>query len=261
MPHPEKSRRSPDAKRRLTPKEIDDRRRAAELVVQGYPPAMAMSVAQGRMTKNEATERLARRAEVEQLMKAHDMTRALATQVALGHAKLDEFLAKRRFDQHRGANRVRSVLDEAASDGRVWTWALFGGRKVEGKLTAITPYNVTLVPTEGAPEELHKLAFKFGHAPDDFKRLRKIQLCNKALREAPKAPAERPQERYTCSDKRFFKYVDSGAVVRATLLEGEVIEGSVAWFSRYEFALSIKGHATIVVFRHALNDLIEVADK
>lgn len=261
MPRPEKSRRSPDGKRRLTPLEQAVRRRAAELVTTGYPPAMAMSVAQGRMTLNEAVERLARRAEVERLMKSHDMTRALATQVVLGHAKLDEFLAKRRFDEHRGANRVRSVLDDAQADGRVWTWALFGGRKVDGRITQVTPYQVTLEPVEGPAEDLHKLAFKFGHALDDYKRLRKIQAWNKALRDAPRLPPELPQDRYTCSDKRFFKYVDTGVPVRATLLEGEVIEGSVAWFSRYEFALSIKGQATIVVFRHALHDLTELGDK
>lgn len=261
MPRPEKNRRGPDPKRRAPPLDPAIRRRADELAASGMSPAMAMSVAQGRMTLNDALERMLRRSDVERLMKQHDMTRALATQVVLGHANLNEFLAKRRFEAHRGSNQIRSVLDEAAADGRLWSWGLFGGRRLEGKITAITLYNATVTAPDGTAEELHKLAFKFGHSADDAKRIRKTQTWNKALKEAPRQPAERPQERYTCSDKRFFRYVDTRTVVRATLLEGEVIEGTVAWFSRYEFALAIKGGATLVVFRHALHDLIEVGDK
>lgn len=248
-------------RRRATPPQLLQRRKAEELMARGMPLAMALAVAQGRIPLNEALERLSRRTEVDRLMKAHDMSRALATQVVLGQADLDSFLAKRRFETHRGTHRDRSVLDEAKSDGRSWHWALFGGRKVEGKITDAQPYEVELTPTSGAAERLHKLAFKYGLAADEAKKLRKSLSYLKALQDAPRAPAERPQERYTCSDKRLFRYIDSGVHVRATLLEGEVIEGTMVWFSRFEFALAVKGGATVVIFRHALHDLSEVDDK
>jgi sRNA-binding regulator protein Hfq len=54
-----------------------------------------------------------------------------------------------------------------------------------------------------------------------------------------------------------FGYHDVGIEVVVTLLEGEVLRGIVAWFSRYEFALTVKGGVQVTVFRHALVNVTE----
>jgi sRNA-binding regulator protein Hfq len=238
-----------------------ERVRAKQLADNGMPYQMALAVAQARMTLDEALERLAQRVEVDRLMRKHDISRALATQVVMGHADLEGFLSKRRLEQHRTQNRDRSCLDEHAASGAPLMFGLHGQRRLEGKVVEVQPYQVVVQPSEPASaerEEVHKLQFKYAYAPDDWKRVRKALRKDKVLSEAPKAPIERPQDRYTCSDRRMFRYVDTGAQVDATLLEGEIVRGQILWFGRYEFALSVKGDATIYVFRHALHNLTEV---
>lgn len=229
--------------------EVKDR--AQELTKQGMPFQMAMAVAQGRLELNEALERLARRAEVDSLMRKYEINRALATQIAMGHADLEAFLARRRMDEHRAAHRERSILEIARDQGTVLTLGLHGGRQVTGVIRETDAYHATVQPKAGEPEVVHKLQIKFVYPADDWKRVKKIQRKDKELSAAPRGPIERPQDRYTISDKRLFRYMDAGAAIDVTLLEGEIFRGTVAWFGRYEFGLEIKG-GEVTVFRHAL---------
>ena len=105
------------------------RERAQELADQGIPFQMAMAVAHGRLTLNDALERLAQQDRVEQLMRTHDLSRALATQVAMGHADLDKLLRRRRMEAHREENRLRSILDEHTASGEPLALALHGHRR------------------------------------------------------------------------------------------------------------------------------------
>jgi sRNA-binding regulator protein Hfq len=129
---------------------------------------------------------------------------------------------------------------------------------VVGRILSVEPYLVRLGPEEGEVEEVHKLQVKAAFRPDAYKRLRKAMRFDKAVEAAPTGPIARPQDRYNCSDKRLFRYLDSVAPVRVTLLEGEQLIGTVTWFSRFEFGLGLKGEAEVVIFRHALVDLTEV---
>ena len=85
-------------------KDTNVRARAEELVATGMPFQMAMAVASGRLQLNDALERMVRQDQVLRMMERHDLSRALATQIAMGHADLDVVLARRRMDEHRTQN-------------------------------------------------------------------------------------------------------------------------------------------------------------
>lgn len=239
----------------------EDPRQAAERLMNetGLPRNMAVAVAQGRLTKDEALQRLSRRADVEQLMRDHDLSRALATQVVLGHADLASYLAKRRFEAHRDENLQRSVLDEALADGEPRTFVVTGGGKRTARVVSNAAFEVVLQDDGAEAEEVHKLTLLYAYRPDAWKRVRKVLKRERDLAKAGHKPAERPQDRYTVSDKRLFRYVDEGVSVDATTLEGDVLRGEVTWFSRYEFGLRIKGDEEVIVFRHALHHLGEAS--
>lgn len=233
------------------------RARAEELHESGMPFQMAMAVALGRLSLNDALERLQRQEKVEKLMEKHELSRALATQIVIGHASLDVVLARRRMQSHREENRLRSCLEQAKESGESVAIAIHGKSKVIGTVIEVAPYSVTMRTDEGEERELHKLQLKYAWAPDDWKRVRKGVRNDKSRSRDPLPPIERPQDRYTCSDKRLFRYMDDEAVVQATLLEGEVLRGTVAWFGRYEFGLTLKGDVEVTVFRHALHELTD----
>lgn len=222
------------------------------------PIQMAMAVAHGKLSLNEALQKLARRDAVTRMMEKHGLSRALATQVALGQASLEEILSERRLDQHRADYRDHSVLDAAVASAAPLTLLLHGHRRVTGTILSVEAYRFRIKTEEGAEEDVHKLQAKLAFQPDAYKRLRKVLRMDKALEASPLPPVERPQDRYGCSDRRLFKYLDTKVEVQATTLEGEIVRGCVSWFGRYEFGLKLKGDAEVVVFRHALHDLREV---
>jgi sRNA-binding regulator protein Hfq len=232
--------------------------RAEQMAANGMPMQMAMAVAHGKLTLNDALQRLAQRDAVTRMMDKHLLSRALATQIILGQASLDVVLATRRMDEHRAANRNRSILDTYQASAAPITLHLHGHRKLTGVIQLVDAYMFRFL-AEGAtePEDLHKLQVKLAFDPEAFKRVRKILKYDRALQAAPIGPVARPQDRYACSDRRLFGYMDSRAEVQVTLLEGEQLHGAVAWFSRFEFGLALKADAEIVVFRHALHSITE----
>jgi sRNA-binding regulator protein Hfq len=225
--------------------------RADELVASGMPYQMAMAVAHGRMDLNEALERMARRDRVNVLMDRHDLTRALATQIALGHADLDQVLSRRRLEEHRTGNRDRSALVAGANLALV----LADGSVCKGAVGEVEPYQVHFREESGEDRAFHKLQLLYCYAPGDWKVLKKAVRVDKKQPRELAAPAVRPQDRYSCSDRRLFGYLDRGVEVQVSIVNGEQLRGQVTWFGRYEFGLKLRADCEITVFRHALRDI------
>jgi len=234
-----------------TPRDAQVRKKADELHDQGMPYQMAMAVAHGKLDLSEALERMATKDRVNKLMERHDLSRALATQVAIGHADLDKVLARRRLAEHRESYRDHTCL--VISDVPV-ALQLHGGDTVKGTIAGTEAYTFQ-VQVKDATREIHKLEVKYAYAPGDWKKVKKAIKVDKKLAARGLKPEPRPQDRYSCSDKRLFSYLDADLPVVATLLEGDIVSGQVTWFGRYEFGLRIKGDVEITVFRHALHDL------
>jgi sRNA-binding regulator protein Hfq len=247
--------RSRDPRRLRKPKpDASVRARADELIASGMPYQMAMAVAHGRMELNEALERMARKDRVNALMDRHQLSRALATQIALGHADLEQVLARRRLDVHRTDNRDRSCLLPGARLALV----LHDGRTLKGVVGEVEPYQLTFTPDGApdgsAPEQLHKLKLLYAYAPEAWKAVKKGVRSDKKASDT-EAPAVRPQDRYSCSDRRLFGYLDRGVELNITLLDKSVMRGTVVWFGRYEFGLKLRTDGEVTVFRHALRDV------
>jgi hypothetical protein len=68
-------------------------------------------------------------------------------------------------------------------------------------------------------------------------------------------PIYAPAERYIVKNKTLFPLMKEREVVFCTLLEGEVIRGIIADFSRYDLTIHAKGGLPIVILRHSIYDL------
>lgn len=255
-------RGAPGGDRRGPPRRDEASARRAQEIAQstGLPIEAARQVAAGRADLNELLKRMAFSDEVQTLMTRHDINRALATQIVLGQANLDQVLTRRRVEAHLLANRAKSVLDAAVADGRELTLGVHGHKTLRVKVRAVEKYEVVLVETEsGAEQRVHKLQLKYAYAPDDHKKVRKGMDYDKARRDAVVEPVPRPQDRYACSDRRLGLALDRKLPVTAVTLEGECFSGEIAWVARYEFAIRTRSGGEVVVFRHALADLREPA--
>lgn len=238
---------------------VDDARARAEEIVRtsNIPLNLALLVARGQRTLNDIVLQMAREAEVERLMARHGLSRALAMQVARGEVKLEEVLRKHRQLEYMATNRDRSALTEALANGSAIAIALHGGRLLRGKVADVETYDVILDVEGAGRERVPKVQIKYAYDPAQYKQIRKSMRFD-AARKGAHDPILRPQDRYGCSDRRLFRYLDTGTLVAATTLEGEVLGGKVVWMSRWEFALKLERSDTVVtVWRHALADLTE----
>jgi sRNA-binding regulator protein Hfq len=249
----------PDHARREEPPAVDIDKKAADIArTTGIPLHAARLVALGQQDLNEVLKRLAFQDEVNTLIQRHNFNRALATQIALGQVSKDAMLAKRRVDEHLNQSRHRSLLEEAAADKRELQVALHGHRSLHVRVKSVDKYEVQLENLEsGAVEVFHKLQLKCAWPAAESKKVRKALSWDKARKERSIDPIARPQDRFACSDKRLGLLMDKKSDITATLLEGEVFTGQIAWVSRYEFALRTRQGIEVVIFRHALDDLKE----
>ena len=238
------------------PHRTEIRRKSDKLVKEtGIPHQLAWQVARGDMTLNEVLQKLALKDKVESLIRRHDLPRSLATQIAKGQADLEQALFKRRLEAHLGQWKSHSMLVSAAEHGRPVTLALHGQRWVTGVVQAVERYEFVFAEDGAdAPERIHKLQAKLGCEADDGRLLRRAIKKDKA-RAGATEPVWKPQDRYGCSDKRLFGYLDQARAVQVTTLEGDVLSGDLSWMGRWEFGLRLKKGGQAVVFRHAIADL------
>jgi hypothetical protein len=234
------------------------RRRIDSLVREaGLPANLALQVAKDQITLNEAVKQMAAREQVENLIARFDLNRSLATQVVRGDTTLEHVLEGQRREDHRSLYGEQSVLEDAAKDGKPRIFGLHGHRLVRAVVKSLNKYDVELVADgpDGAPAgvlgTVHKLQFKFGASVTDLDAIRSA-LGQDPERFAIAEPVIRPHERYRCSDKRFFSWLDAGAEVEVTTLEGEVITGPLRWIARFEIGVSVAKDLDLVVFRHAI---------
>jgi len=105
---------------------------------------------------------------------------------------------------------------------------------------------------------VEKIRLKYAYRASDWKTVKKAIRKDSALWKAPLEPIARPQDRFSCSDARLFRFMEAEQEVEVLLLEGTLLRGVVSWFSRFEFSLRTSKGGTLWVFRHAIKKLLPV---
>jgi len=218
---------------------------------------VAKAVAQGRLDLNEALKRMAFADEVNALMARHGLERALATQVAMGHAELDRVLRKRRIETHLHDNRERDVFVSSARSGAPQVVGVYGRVLLNVKVLADGPYEVQVRDLDkGEDVALHKTQVKFVCDAQVWSKARKAMTWDAVRKARQVSPILRPQQRFGCSNRRLGEAWDNKGEVVVTLAEGEVFTGTIAWIGRWELGLRTKG-GDIALLRHAFDDFRE----
>jgi hypothetical protein len=229
------------------------RNRLAELLDMGIPRRLAQQVVGGQRELNEVLQEMARQDRVEKLVEAHDIPRSLAVQVVLGQADLDSYLTKRRRHEYRTEVGSRSIFEEAAASEDAFGFMLLGRAQRSLHVRESGRFELQVQePKADEPEALHKLMVKLAYRLEDRKLVRRAISQDKAYRGVVAEPVWRIQDRYHCPDKKLFPWLENEVKVTLTTVEGDRVQGTIAWFSRYEIGLTVRGDAVVVVLRHAL---------
>lgn len=219
---------------------------------QGLSESLAEAVARGRLSPGEALRQMAVQEEAGFLMRRHGLDRALAIQVAMGHADLKEVLASRRFEAYRATHAGRSVFDEAVQDGAPRWFGLVDGSGVEAVVRRVDRYDVEVVAGSQRALWAKREVTLVGRVVDASQIRRELRRDRQVPREAP---AAHPKDRYPLGDRRLFRYVESEHEVRLALVSGHAVRGVVVGFARFELSLRVRGGAVVRVLRHAVSHL------
>ena len=153
-----------------------------------------------------------------------------------------------------GATYARSVFAQALASHTPWTLHLHGQRIVQASIVANHTYDLTVAMADAGQEELPKIHVKCLYPVELSAAIRPLIKVDKQVAGLGLAPILEPDKRYFVKNKTLFPLMKDKQVVFFTLLEGEVIRGIIADFSRYDVTVNLKGGTPVVILRHSMYD-------
>jgi sRNA-binding regulator protein Hfq len=148
-----------------------------------------------------------------------------------------------------------SILDQALDSKQPWVFHLHNHRIVQATVTENLKYDIK-VKIEGEGEELlPKVNIKLVYPEELSESVRPLLKTDKKTKDLGLDPILAPGKRYHVKNKTLFPLMKEKKVVFMILLEGEIVRGIIAGFSRYEITVHLKGGAPITILRHSIYDL------
>ncbi len=157
--------------------------------------------------------------------------------------------------EHLKSVRGHSVFNELLAAQTVWEMRLHGQRVVQARVVENQTYEMVLDIDGHGRETIHKLQVKCLYPVESAADVEKQLKIDKKVLGLGLGPIEAAAQRYIVKNKTLFPLVKEREVVFCTLMEGEVIRGLIADFSRFEMIMHAKGGLPMVILRHSIYDL------
>jgi len=148
-----------------------------------------------------------------------------------------------------------STFEEALSSGAPYCMHLHGRRILQGSIADNTAYDIVVAAPDGERITLPKITIKMLYPADHAGRVQGQIRIDEAAQAGGAGPIVPAKPRHHIKNKSLFPLMRGREVLRLTLLEGEVLEGLVQSFARYEITLELKDGTQVVVLRHAILDV------
>jgi hypothetical protein len=158
------------------------------------------------------------------------------------------------FKEYLAATAQHSVFDQALVAQQPWELHLQGQRVVRASVVENLTYDVKLAIASQGEEVLPKTQVKLLYPADLSASVQRLIKVDKKIRALGLPPMVTWKERHFVKNKTLFPLMREAQVVFFTLLEGEIIRGIIADFSRYEITVNLKGGVPIVILRHSIYD-------
>lgn len=126
--------------------------------------------------------------------------------------------------------------------------AKYGAKSLEGIISDFTPYEFDFLADDKI-FRIHRLEIKYFCKQSNFKLLQKMIPVDKSIRKKKLRPSHKPDGRYQFPPGVLEKDKD----VILALHEGEIVRGTIVWFTNYDIMLKV-GKTEVWVFRHAVTD-------
>ena len=148
----------------------------------------------------------------------------------------------------------KSVFDQALTSQESWEMHLHNQRVIQARVVENRTHEIIVDIAGEGTEELSKIQVKYLNAVESAAEVSKMVKIDKKVQALGLEPIQAPIDRHFVKNKTLFPLMKEREVVFCTLLEGELIRGLVAEFSRYDLTIHAKGGLPIVVMRHSIYD-------
>ena len=148
-----------------------------------------------------------------------------------------------------------SIFDQALASGHLWDLHIHNHRIIKAKIIENLRYDVKVSVNGALDEVMPKTDVKLLYPEDLAGSVTPLVKTDKKVRDLGLEPVISPKKRYHIKNKSLFPLMKERTVLFFTLLEGEIIKGIVAGFSRYEITVNLKGGIPVTILRHGVYDL------
>ncbi len=148
-----------------------------------------------------------------------------------------------------------SIFDQALTSNQPWQMHIHSHRIIKVKILENLKYDLSVNIDETGDEILPKTHVKLLYPEDLAGSVTPLLKTDKKVRDLALEPIPSPRNRYHIKNKSLFPLMEEKTVLFFTLLEGEIIKGIVAGFSRYEITVNMKGRIPVTILRHSIYDL------
>lgn len=159
------------------------------------------------------------------------------------------------LQEYLDAGYENSVFDQIFAEKKPWEFHLHGPRVVRTTVVENLTYDLKLDIEGQGVEELPKIQVKFLHQIEHSAEVQKLVKVDNKVQKLGLEAIPSPSDRDFVKNKSLFPLMQEREVVAFTLLEGDIIRGLIAAFTRYEITVNMKGGVPVTLLRHSIYDL------
>lgn len=148
-----------------------------------------------------------------------------------------------------------SVFTQAMQAQTAWVFHLHGQRTVQVRVVDDGIYELQADIDGVGRETLKKIDIKLAYPVALAATVPKLIKVDRKVAALGLQPLVSTKDRRFVKNKSLFPLRQTRQVVFFTLLEGEMIRGVIADFSKYDVTVHLKGGVPVVILRHSIYDL------
>ena len=151
-------------------------------------------------------------------------------------------------------NYEHSIFDQAKESGQAYMIHMHGYKNVQAIVRENLIYDIK-ADIEGKEDTIQKIEIKFLYPAEQKEAVVPLLKEDKKVKDLGLEPIPRPNARFFIKNKSLFPLMKENEVLFFTLLEGDLIRGVIAGFTRYEITINLKGGVPLTILRHSMYDL------
>jgi hypothetical protein len=148
-----------------------------------------------------------------------------------------------------------SIFDQAMASGKPWEFHLHGRRTINATVLENRKWDMSADIADHGKEDLQKVQVKYLYPSDLSESIKPLIRIDKKVQTMGLEAILAPGKRYFVKNKSLFPLMKEKEVMFFTVLEGEIIRGIIADFSRYDITVSLKGGWLVTILRHAIYNI------